>query len=68
MTTTLMTQALQSVALPKILRGQDLHVNSDNKYNEDDKLVKRTDSSLKNANMFQYVCTLYIMAITDPQG
>lgn len=52
MTTTLMTQALQSVALPKILRGQDLHASKNNKFNEDDKLVKRTDSSLKNANRF----------------
>lgn len=51
--TTLMTQALQSAALPKILCGQNLHVsNNNNKYSEDDKLVKRTDSSLKNANMF----------------
>lgn len=58
MTTTLMTQALQSVALPKILYfmylhgGQDLHVSNYNKYSGDDKLVQRADSSLKNANMF----------------
>lgn len=47
-----MTQALQSVTLPKILCRRDLHVSNDNKYSEDDKLVKRTDSSLKNAKMF----------------
>lgn len=40
-----MTQVLQSVTLPKILCGQELHVSCDNKYSEDDKVVKKTAHS-----------------------
>lgn len=50
-----MTQVLQIVTLPKILCRQELLVSYDNKYSEDDKVVKKTDSKLKNANVLR--CT-----------
>lgn len=69
MTTTLMTQVLQSITLPKIFCRQDFHVRNGSKYSEDEKLVKRTDRNLQISNMFKmYAYMLQIMAITDPQG
>lgn len=52
MTTTLMTQVLQGITLPKIFCRQDFHVRNGSKYSEDEKLVKRTDRNLQIANMF----------------